>query len=45
MRTQEEIVKRIEKIGQRDPFDAERADLIHHLDFDHAKAFLNEDRT
>jgi hypothetical protein len=42
MRTQKEIVDRIEEVKKHDLFGFEGTDLIAALDFEHAKPFLKE---
>jgi len=43
VRTQEEILARIEEIKPKEFFGFETADLIGYLDYDHAKPFLKEE--
>ena len=45
IRTQEEIVSRIEEIKDGDFFGFQTGDLIQCLDYDHAKPYLKEDCT
>lgn len=45
MRTQEEIVKRIEVRKERDWLGFETSEYINYLDFDHARPFLKESAT
>ena len=42
MRTQEEIIARINKLSLKDHLGFERASLLEYLDFDHAKEYLRE---
>jgi hypothetical protein len=42
MRTQEEIVRRIEDLKDSDFFGFQRSDLTDALDYEHAKSFLKE---
>jgi hypothetical protein len=44
-RTQEEIVQRIKKRVENDPFGFEIPFYFEYLDYDHAKEFLNDDVT
>jgi len=45
MRTQQEIIKRIEEIKDGDFFGFETSDLINYLDFETAKPFLKDTAT
>ena len=45
MRTQEEIVAKIEEVKKTDFFGAKTGDLIGFLDFEHAKPYLKPDTT
>lgn len=45
MRTQEEIIARIESIKKDDFFGFQTADLIQCLDFEHAKSYLKKGAT
>lgn len=45
MRNQEEIVARIRAVEERDFFGTERSDLIHYLEFAHAKPFIKDEVT
>lgn len=42
MRTQEEILKRIEEVKNQDFFGTERNDLVDYLTYENAKQFLKE---
>lgn len=42
VRTQEQIVQRMEEVKDRDFFGFERSDLIEHLDFERAKPYLKD---
>lgn len=43
MRTQREILDRIESDEADDMFDVQKSDLVDYLDFDNAKPYLNSD--
>lgn len=43
MRTNEEIVARIEKLSPRDMFGFDTQDLVLALDYEHAKPYLRDD--
>ncbi len=45
MRTQDEIVKRIEEVKSEDFFGFETTDLLSALDYEHAKPYLKPDCT
>ena len=45
MRTQEEILKRIDEIKEDDFFGTETSDLIEYLEYKNAKQFLKKDVT
>ena len=45
MRTQKEILARIDEIREEDFFGVEQSDLIGYLDFDNAKPFLKPETT
>ena len=45
MRTQDEIVGRVNKVKEYDMFGFETSELIVYLDFEHAKPFLKDDVT
>ena len=43
MKTQEEILAKMEEVGADDFFGTKRGDLLEFLDFKHAKAFLKDE--
>ena len=45
MKTQQEILNRIEEVKSNDFFGHQRSDLIDYLDFENAKPFLKDDVT
>lgn len=45
MRTQEEIIKRIEELKNSDSLGTERGDLVSYLEYSHAKEFLKDEVT
>lgn len=45
MRTQKQIIARIEQIKEEDCFGVEQSDLIYYLTFDNAKPFLKPETT
>ncbi len=45
MKTQDEIVERMEQVKDNDFFGFQQSDLMDYLDYDHSKPFLKDDTT